>query len=109
VYTACIKLAILQDDSANNQCTSVGIKRSHIAQERILNEICTRTFTFMVNETLANERPTLFSNRKKIKPFLSDKYLICQKHAITFVPQQWAAASVEAFKCIITRYDCTYT
>jgi hypothetical protein len=30
---------ILQDDSANNQCTSVGIKRSNIAQERIFNEI----------------------------------------------------------------------
>jgi hypothetical protein len=55
MYTACIKLAILQDDSANNQCTSVGIKRSHVAQERILNEIRTRNFTFMVNETLAKE------------------------------------------------------
>jgi GTP-sensing pleiotropic transcriptional regulator CodY len=50
-----IKLAILQDDSANNHCTSVGIKRSHVAQERILNEIRTRTFTFMVNETLAKD------------------------------------------------------
>lgn len=55
-----------QDDSANNQCTSVGIKRSHITQERLLNEIRKRTFTCMVNEILANERPTLFLNRKKL-------------------------------------------
>lgn len=76
-------------------------------KKELLNEIRTRAFTFMVNEIGQRKTHPVFQTAKSV-PFLSDKYLICQKHAITFVPKQWAAASVAAFKCIITRYDCTY-